>query len=496
MDDPLRAAGARTAFVVLLALLASACASMGDGRISRKEHLRLEDSMRSHIVTLASDEFEGRKPGTRGETLTLNYLRSEFTRIGFESGTNDPGNPWLAPVVLVSSKPTDQAASLLIGRRTVKLPEDQMFFYSDSRLQRVERGEILFAGEKFSDLAESEVKGRVVLLLDNDGSYSAAQDLFNMGATAVVAVLAGEQELDRFRTRAQRERFALPDDEDGTLHGYATEAAMEAGFGANIWEELKAEAADADFAPYVLNTRINIATNSLVRELRTNNFIGRLPGKMPNSGAILLIAHWDHLGLCGNEGDADQVCNGAVDNASGLALMIELSRRLANDGPFDRDIYVLGTTSEELGLLGARAFVESPSIPLDSIIAAFNFDTVAIAPNGRKLGFLGQGMTALDPVVISTLHKLKRQLAPEQAVKRFLGRQDGWIFLSRDVPAVVLSSAWGNLDQAQEFIDTHYHRPSDEARNLVLGGAIDDLLLHEVLVKRLASIKQYPGPGE
>ena len=492
----MRVAGARTAILALLALLVSACASMGDGKLSRKEHMRLENSLRSHIEILASDEFEGRRPGTRGETLTLNYLRNEFARIGFESGTNDPGNPWLAPVTLVSSRPTDHAASLLIGRRTVKLPQDQTTFYSDSRLQRVERGEILFAGSKLSDLAESEVKGRVVLALSGEGSQAAAQVLFEQGATAVVAVLEGQQELNQVRSRAQRENFALPNDEDGTLHGYATEAAMEAGFGADIWEGLKAKAADPDFEPYVLNTKINIETNSLVRELRTNNFIGRLPGAVPNSGSIFLMSHWDHLGVCREEGELDRICNGAVDNASGMALVIELARRLAADGPFDRDIYVLGTTSEELGLLGAKAFVEAPSVPLDSIIAGFNFDTVAIAHNGQKLGFLGQGMTALDPVIISTLHKLKRQLAPEQEVLPFLRRQDGWIFLSRDVPTVVLSSAWGDMSQAQQFIDTHYHRPSDEPRNLVLGGAIDDLLLHEVLVKRLASIKEYPGPGE
>ena len=100
------------------------------------------------------------------------------------------------------------------------------------------------------------------------------------------------------------------------------------------------------------------------------------------------MSHWDHLGVCREDGELDRICNGAVDNASGMALVIELARRLAADGPFDRDIYVLGTTSEELGLLGAKAFVEAPSVPLDSIIAGFNFDTVAIAHNGQKLGFL------------------------------------------------------------------------------------------------------------
>ncbi len=488
----MRTFGARAALLAILALLVSACVSVGDGRISRKEYGRLENALRSHIEILASDEFEGRKAGTRGETLTLDYLRSEFTKIGFESGTNDPGNPWLAPVVLVSSTPREQAASLVVGRRTVRLPDDQLVLYSDSRLQRVERGEILFAGGKLSDLAESEVKGRVVLALLGDRSQDAEQDLFEKGATAVVTVIEDPQALDRVRTRSLRERFALPGQEDGTLQGYASEAAMEAGFGESIWEDLKEKAAEPDFEPYVLNTRINIETVSQVRELRTNNFIAKLPGRVPNSGEIFLMSHWDHLGICREEGEQDRICNGAVDNASGVALVIELARRLAADGPYDRDIYVLGTTSEELGLLGAKAFVEAPPVPLDSIIAVFNFDTVAVAPNGKKLGFLGQGMTPLDPIIISTLHKMKRQLAPEEEVGGFLRRQDGWILLNRDVPAVTLSNMMGNEEILRDFMSKTYHRPNDEARNLVLGGAIDDLLLHEVLVKRLASIKQYP----
>ncbi|TNE33026.1 MAG: M28 family peptidase [Alphaproteobacteria bacterium] len=494
MDYPLRATGARTTFVFLLALLVSACVSTGEGKISRKDHVQLEAALRSHIETLADDGFEGRKPGTRGETLTLDYLRNQFENIGFESGTNDPGNPWLAPVLLTASKPRDQKVALVIGRRTVALPTDQLVFYSDSRSQRVEGAEIVYTGGILSGLSEATVKGRIVLSLWSEGSEAAERQLLDMGATAVINVIDDPAMLEEVRRRGERERFVLSGEEDGTLHAYATEDAMSAGFGGDTWAELKAKAAAPGFEPYVLKTRINIETSSQVREVRTNNFVARLPGRVPNSGSILLMGHWDHLGICAEEGMLDRICNGAVDNASGVALLIELSRRLAANGPFDRDIYVLATTSEELGLLGAKAFAEAPSIPLDSIVAAFNFDTVAVAPNGKMLGFLGQGMTPLDPVIISTLHKMKRQLAPEGEVQGFLRRQDGWALLGRDVPVVVLSSSLGDMALTQKFIDTHYHRPSDEARSLVLGGAIDDLLLHEVLVKQFASIRDYPGP--
>ena len=496
MDYPLRASGARTAFAILLALLVSACASVGEGQLSRKQYAQLEAGLRSHITTLASDEFEGRRPGTRGETLTLDYLRNEFTRIGFESGTNDPGHPWLAPVTLVTSKPRDQHVTMVVGRRKVELPNDQMLFYSDSRLQRVEGAEIVFAGTSSSNLSEAEVKGRVVLLQWSEDDPAAERRLFDMGATALVNVVDDPRVLDLVRVRNERERYTLVGEEDGTIHAYATEDAIEAGLGKSVWDGLRAAAEGANFGPQVLKARINIETNSQVRELRTNNFIAKLPGRVPNSGAILLMGHWDHLGICRGEGEADRICNGAVDNASGIAVLIELSRRLAATGPYDRDIYVLGTTSEELGLLGAKAFVESPSIPLDSIIAAFNFDTVAIAPNGVTVGYIGQGQTSLDPVVISTLHRLKRKLAPKELADRFSRRQDGWVLLNRDVPAITLSNMMADEGILNEFMNSTYHRPNDDARNLVLGGAIDDLLLHEVLVKRLASVKDYPGPGE
>jgi len=487
---------AQAFLALLLALLISACASTDVGHLSRKEHSQLEAALTAHIATLASDEYQGRKPGTRGESLTLDYLRNEFEKIGFESGTNDPGSPWLAPVALVRGSPKDQKVSFTVGRRKVVLQGGQVIASTDRRRQLLDNAEVLFIGNLNNEFAQEAVRGRVVLSLGESTDRAKEDKLFEDGAAAVVTVVGGEGDIAALRQRAQRERYDLLGDEDGDLSVHITEAAIVSALGAKTWEGLVGKAGGPDFAPEILAARINIETSRQVRQLRTNNFIARLPGRIPGSGAIVLMGHWDHLGICRDEPAPDRICNGAVDNASGLALMIELGKRLAKDGPFDRDIYVLATTGEEMGLLGAKAFVDAPPMPLDSIIAAFNFDTVAVAPDGKTVGFIGQGATTLDPVIIATLYKMKRKLAPKELADQFLRRQDGWVLLNRDVPAVTLSSMMASEEISRSFMATHYHQPSDEAKSLVLGGAIDDLMLHEVLVRRLATVAQYPGPNQ
>ena len=212
----------------------------------------------------------------------------------------------------------------------------------------------------------------------------------------------------------------------------------------------------------------------------------------PEAGAILLLAHWDHFGECGDEGDEDRLCNGAIDNASGVAVMIELAGKLAQIGPHDRDIYVLGTTAEEWGLLGAKAFVENPPLPLDQIVAAFNFDTLALAPRGSAVGFVGQGRTPLDEIILETIERSERPVGDRELADQFINRQDGIALLEEGVPAVVLANSLGDLSIVQSYLSSKYHRANDESDGIELGGAIDDLILHVELIKQLADSSQYP----
>jgi Zn-dependent M28 family amino/carboxypeptidase len=158
----------------------------------------------------------------------------------------------------------------------------------------------------------------------------------------------------------------------------------------------------------------------------------------------------------------------------------------------ERDLYILGTTAEEWGLLGAQAFADQPPLPLENIVAAFNFDTVAISPRGSPVGFIGEGRTPLDAIIKEAINDIGRELAPRELSEPFLQRQDGWALLQRDVPSVLLSNAFGSEKKLTEFLSGHYHQASDNPGDIELGGAVDDLLLHELLIRRVADSAVYP----
>ncbi|NQX94859.1 MAG: M28 family peptidase, partial [Erythrobacter sp.] len=127
-----------------------------------------------------------------------------------------------------------------------------------------------------------------------------------------------------------------------------------------------------------------------------------------------------------------------------------------------------------------------PPLPLQSLVAAFNFDTVALAPAGSPLGFVGEGRTTLDRLVFEELLAAGRSLGDRNYADSFVQRQDAWALLQKGVPAVMLSSAFASQITAGPFFSGAYHNPQDEVAGIDLGGAIDDLLLHEKLVQRLA----------
>ena len=491
-------AGARAMRFMALALLLvlSACVTApSDSRIKESEFAALEARFTQHIDVLASEEFGGRRPGTIGETKTLDYLRREFESAGFVSGTNDPAHPWNAPAVLASVTGGESRIEFQIGRRKVELEAGEAAAFTNRRRGLIEQGELAFVGFGGGNVGQDIVRGRVAVFLAGEPQAAAEtrRTLLERGAVAVMAVLSDGSRIERMRAQRSRERLELAVDVDDQLSLFVTEVGMARALGAKAWEELRAAAnAESGFSAVKLNARITVEATAQRREVPSHNFIARLPGTSPDAGAILLLAHWDHFGTCGPEDAADRLCNGAVDNASGLALMIELGKRLAKGPPLGRDIYVLGTTAEEWGLLGARAFAEEPPIPLESIVAAFNFDTVAIGPRGSAVGFIGEGRTALDEVIRQAVADAGRELVPRERAEPFLQRQDGWALLQRNVPAVVVSNAFGDEERFRAFMSSTYHQASDEPGKLELGGAVDDLFLHEMLIRRLADPKQYP----
>ena len=160
---------------------------------------------------------------------------------------------------------------------------------------------------------------------------------------------------------------------------------------------------------------------------------------------MLLLAHWDAFGICGDETAEDRICNGAIDNASGIAVLTEAARILARGPRPERDIYFLATTSEELGLLGAHAFAENPPLPINQIVAAFNIDSIAIAPRGSPAVIVGKGLTSLDSRIAAVAKREKRKIVDSSEANAYVKRQDGWALLQHDIPTVMVTSAYADL---------------------------------------------------
>jgi hypothetical protein len=486
MNRGLRAA--RQSFLLLLAaafLFASAGEALAQ---SARRDRTLESQLRAHIQVLASDEFEGREPGTEGERKTLRYLARQWFDIGLVSGTNLPGNDWFQPVTVVGREPAASAAQFTRRGRRILLPAGTMVMLTSGQRSLVRDAPVLFVGRGDGPLpGRSQLAGRVALLLEGGTEGAERQNAYlASGAAAVLTVLDGERTLDDVMARRQRASYALASQAvGGDLEGFVTAEGLTrllTGSGQTL-DRLKAEAARPSFVPRLMDLTATLEATTRETTIRTHNLIARLPGRRPDAGAVLFVAHWDHFGICAEPPAEDLVCNGAVDNASGLAVLTEIARRLARGPQLDRDVYFLATTAEELGLLGAHAFAENPPLPLSQIVAAFNIDSIALAPAGSSVAIVGRGMTSLDGA-IGRVVRQQRGLVDGDAANAYVRRQDGWALLQHDVPAVMVSSAYADLKRIEDFFEGDYHRPSDDLnRPIELGGAADDVLLHVALAR-------------
>lgn len=477
---------------VLLCAVLAACATMPPPPDPVAERTAIAAHMMRDIEMLASDEFGGRKPGTPGEERTVAYLVERMQGIGLVSGTNDPGSAWRAPVDLISAEPLESNITVRTRRGAFEMPQDSSAAYSFARRALIDGVEVVFVGRGTQDIPASAINGRIVVKLQDDSFPAPRETLFEAKPAAVLVVVPGDGGLDDERMRYEQEKLFPAREDSERLIAFVTQEAFTKALPSGLWERLLAEAEREDFRFRRMEATIAIDVQSERREFTSSNVIGLLPGQLRGAGAVVLMAHWDHFGECA-PGTPNPICNGAVDNASGVALMLELARRLKAIGPFDRDIYFVATSAEEFGLLGVKAFAASPPMPLDTIVAAFNFDTVAVAPPGGTFGFIGEGRTTLDDLVRQVLGEQRRELGNRAFAESFLRRHDGWVLLEAGVPSVLISTAFGSEIALGPYLASDYHRPSDEVDRIELGGAIDDLLLHEELVKRVASASRYPG---
>ncbi|WCT75222.1 M28 family peptidase [Sphingomonas naphthae] len=449
-----------------------------------------EAAMRRHIEILASDAYEGRRPGTPGETKTIGYIVDQMKTIGLVPGAKDGG--WLQSVALIGRKAgagTLTAGKLMLGEGDVLLlPRDPSV--------TVPTAPILFLG--YDDGAGRNVKGAIVILLGGappkgmtvGGMAERRRALTRAGAAAVLVPIAPSAPWPNLVAQYQR-WVGLESQVEPLVQGALSASAWQRlirAAGADP-EALAKAARDPGFKGAPLGTARLSATGE-VRRFASANVIGKLPGTSAAGQAVALLAHWDHLGICRPEGAPDRICNGAVDNASGIAQLIEVARAVVARGPAPRSLLFVATTAEESGLLGATAFAEAPPLPL---VAGLNMDTVAIAPAGAKIGVIGRGMTPLDPLIDSTAAALGRAVDPGTERNLLYTRQDGWALARTGVPTVMAGTSYGDLALINTFLAGAYHGPADEARGLELGGAAEDVPFLAALARRIADPAAFPG---
>jgi Zn-dependent M28 family amino/carboxypeptidase len=382
---------------------------------------------------------------------------------------------------------------ILVGRE----PTEQL---RDAPIIFVGHGAVL--GEKNIDqLSGADLKGAVVLMLYSAPKQSGfpafserAKAAVAAGASAVIAIFGNDVPWSAVQASYREAPDRLQSEPVASIQGGLPSAAAASlvNQSGSDFEQLVSSAADAGFRAVPLNARATFDVSTFVRRYNSHNVIGRLRGTGNTGESVLYLGHWDHLGICRPEGAKDRICNGAVDNASGIAMMIEAARHLARAPRPERDILFLATTAEEMGLLGAEYFGANPVVPLKSIVAAVNMDTVAITPKGEPVATIGRGTTPMDPLIEATARELGRRVDTDTEANVMIQRQDGWALARAGVPTVMVGGGFSDMKKLQAYLAGPYHKPEDDLdASIDLSGAVEDTDLLIALGRKLANPKQY-----
>lgn len=430
-----------------------------------------ETILLDHIRILASDDYLGRKPGTEGGRMTVAYQVEKLKEYGFEPGWNGSFEQEVPFTAAMAPKLTVTAAGTEITSN------DLLALQGNTDFADVELVTVASA-----DDVDEGVDGKLLVFNDFSLARSLAQTAVAEGARGAI-ILAPAAMVEQFRPGATRERVSLKQAGDDAGGPNFIVVGPEAA------EKLKTALGGE------LSGKISGTYTATGRDFTSSNVIGKLPGSRPEAGAIVMLAHWDHTGECGAPDDEDRICNGAADNASGIAAMLETARRLAQGPQLERDVYILGTTAEEMGLLGARYFAENPPVPLAQIHAALNIDMISIAPEGKPLTVIGWKRTPLDASIEGVAASLGRTVEVGEESDLYVRRQDGWALMNRGVPSVLVSSSFGDKDILDAFMSTRYHRANDEIwEGFELGGAAEDVPVYVALMRHWATEALYSKP--
>ncbi|MBV9926401.1 MAG: M28 family peptidase [Acidobacteria bacterium] len=500
-----------------------------------------------HIKVLASDEFEGRAPGSRGEELTVKYLTEQFQKLGLKPG--NPDGTYVQSVPLVGQTASPSAHFMAGGKRIdLKSPDDYVAVTRRVVPEvSVEDSDVVFVGYGvvapeygWDDFKGVDVRGKTVVMLINDPPVPDPSDpskldektfkgramtyygrwtyKYEMAAekgaaacvivhetgpagypyTTVVSGWGGEnfdiEAADKNMGRAAVEGWMTLD--------RARELFAAAG---QDFDRLKASAARRDFKPVALGAKASFRLSVKSRRVNSRNVVARLEGSDPKlkDEYVVYSAHWDAFGrdekLAG-----DQIRNGALDNGSGVAEMLEIARAFRRlPKPPKRSVLFLAVTAEESGLLGAKFYAQNPLYPLERTLADVNMDMMNLWGRTKSVVSIGYGNTTLEDLLAEVAATQGKTVRPDpEPEKGFFYRSDHLEFMKRGVPALTfLHSGADYVDKPEdygprkrrEYTERDYHKPSDEVKpDWDMAGAVDDVRLLFQVGLRVAEGERYP----
>ncbi|MBI3653732.1 MAG: M20/M25/M40 family metallo-hydrolase [Acidobacteria bacterium] len=511
------------------------------------------DGMMSHIKRLASDEFEGRAPGTHGEEMSVQYLEEQCKKLGLKPGNPDGTYIQKVPLVGITTKP-DAELKIKTAGKDFKLKFGDDFVARTVRVvnQTSFDADMVFVGYGveapeygWDDYKGLDVRGKVLIMLVNDPPVADPND-----ATKLDAKMFGGKAMTyygrwtyKFEIAAQKgaagifivhetvpaaypwavprgsfsvENFDLVAKDNNmsrvNVEGWITnERARElfSTIGMNF-DAMKKAALRKDFKPVDLKARAKLTLENQIRYIDSKNVVAKLEGadaRMKDE-YVIYTAHWDHFGISLPDAKGDKIYNGALDNASGCAAVLEIAKAFkALPTPPKRSLLFLFVTAEEKGLIGSKYYAENPLYPLAKTVANINIDGVNQWGRTKDITVIGLGNSSLDEVLREAATAKGRVLRPDaEPEKGFYYRSDHFNFAKQGVPALdpeagidfIGKPAGYGLQKRDEYTEKDYHNPSDEIKpDWDLSGAVEDTQLLFTVGYKVANTAKYPqwSPG-
>jgi Zn-dependent M28 family amino/carboxypeptidase len=500
--------------------------------------------MKIDVQTLSSDAFEGRAPGTPGGDKAVAYIVERMKAAGLKPGNN---GSWTQDVPLASIT-VDPAVTLDIGGGVAPIKLDfvkDMVVWTKRQVaqQVLDKAPVVFVGyginapEKgWNDYAGVDVRGKTVIILINDPDWQTKasgkaagpfegramtyygrwtykyEEAMRQGAAAALIIHDDEPAAYPFTVisstaKAPRIDIDLPDKGMGRVgvEGWLTKPAATRVLAAAGLDLATLEAAAKVKGFKAVETKLvaSAVLNNKITHALSKNVVGVLSGVERPGEVVLYSAHWDHLGRCAPDATGDDICNGALDNASGVSGLLAIAADFAKAKRMARSVVFLAVTGEESGLLGSGWYAQNPVYPLAKTVGGVNMDVLNLIGRRDGLTITGGGKSELEAMATRLAAAQGRKIVPEATPEKgYYFRSDHFSFAKLGVPMLDAGSG-GELNGKpagtaealeKEYTEKHYHQPSDEYdANWDWAGAVQDLTLYEQLGRELANGATWPN---